>query len=93
MNLLDNIDEQLLQFVTCVREEIKDCQLSGATNGVYNATIVSRINGLSDTVNVQSNLTLNSLPLHINNSIIDLTESDYTILNTNVNKSELKLSE
>lgn len=62
-----NVSDELLQLTIRIREEIKDIQLSGAMNGVYNPLIASRINGLNDTVNVQVteqpvvNINLNAL--------------------------------
>ena len=86
-------NEQLHYIATRVNDYIQSYQTKSGIVGLANPMLVARINNITETLNVQSNLTLNSLPLHINNNIIDLTESDYTILNTTVNKSELKLSE
>ena len=62
-----DISDDLLQLTIRIREEIKDLQLSGAMNGIYNPLIASRINGLNDTLNVQVteqpvvNINLNAL--------------------------------
>lgn len=50
----ENIDKELLQFITQVRDEIKDFQLSGASNGIYNQQIVARMNGLSETIKTEN---------------------------------------
>lgn len=86
-------EKQLIQIITRVHELIKDNQLTGAILNEYNATIVSRMNGLNDTLNIQSNVTLNSLPLHLDNNVIDLTSAEYTIINESVNKDSLQLTE
>lgn len=49
-------EQDLVDMFTRVHEIIQDNQISGAILNEYNANIVSRINGLSDTVNVESNL-------------------------------------
>jgi hypothetical protein len=61
----EEMDEKLFQFVTRVREEIKDCQFSGATNGIYNASIVSRSLGLTDNINIESSQALNPVTINI----------------------------
>ena len=84
-----NISDELLQLTIRIREEIKDIQLSGAMNGIYNPLIASRLNGLNDTVNVQVseqpvvNINLNALTGPSNRSInenniedIEFTELD-----------------
>jgi len=70
-----NISDELLQLTIRIREEIKDIQLSGAMNGIYNPLIASRINGLNDTVNVQVteqpvvNINLNALTGNTNKQL------------------------
>lgn len=45
--------QRLLDICTRIRLEIKDYQLSGASNGVLNERITARINGLNETVNIK----------------------------------------
>ena len=49
----DNIDNELIHIFTCVDDDIKQKQITGATVNLYNANIVARLNGLSDTVNLE----------------------------------------
>jgi len=49
-------EKDLVDMFTRVHEIIQDNQISGAILNEYNANIVSRINGITDTVNVESNL-------------------------------------
>lgn len=49
-------DSMLVDMFTRVHEIIQDNQISGAILNEYNANIVSRINGLQDTINVESNM-------------------------------------
>ena len=89
----NEINEQLCTILTHVHEYIQNSQLSGAILNEYNANIVSRINGLNDTIYIQQNVSINPLPVHINNSIIDLTSAEYTVINdVNANKL-IELSE
>lgn len=88
-----NIDEQLFESVTYIRRELLEYRKSLGLNNIINPNLLMAIDGIKQTIDINHNEAPNSLPLHINNNVIDLTESDYTILNTNVNKSELKLSE
>ena len=86
-------EAELVDMFTRIHEYIQDNQIAGAILNEYNAQIVSRINGLSDTLNVQNNVTVNALPLNIDNAIIDLTNDDYTILNDLNNNKLRELSE
>lgn len=69
----ENIDEELLQFVTYVQEEMKDDRLSAALNNTINAQLISRLDGYKDAVQVEQ-----TTPEQINISIdgvkIDLTK-------------------
>ena len=86
-------DYQLVDLFIRIQDMIQQNQIEGAILNEYNAQIVSRINGLSDTLNVQNNVTVNALPLNIDNAIIDLTNDDYTILNDLNNNKLRELSE
>lgn len=44
---------KVIEVCTRVRAEIRDSQLSGASNGILNERIVARINGLNETVNIK----------------------------------------
>jgi hypothetical protein len=69
----EQIEPELLQFITRVREIIKDKQLSGATNNVYNATITSRMNNLSDNLQVEHSGQSQAVNINIDGSKLDLT--------------------
>jgi len=47
--------KEFFEVFTYVRQKIKNQQLSGATSGIFNANIVSRINGLTEKVDHTSN--------------------------------------
>jgi hypothetical protein len=79
----EEIDDDLLQFITYVREEIKDLQYSGAVNGIYNSMIVARMNGITEQVHINQNININAIPVHLSNTIIDLTDKEYQILSDN----------
>ena len=78
LNEVVDINDDLLQLVDRIREEIRDIHLSGAMNGIYNPLIVSRINNLNDTVNVQ----VNEQPV-VNININALTGRTNAALNEN----------
>ena len=86
-------DKELIQLFTHVQDIIRDNQISGAILNEYNANIVSRINGLNDTIDIQQNVSINPLPVHINNSVIDLTSAEYTVINDNSTNKLIQLSE
>ena len=69
----ENIDKELLHFITYVRAEIKDKQLSGAVNNVYNATITSRMNNLSDNLQIEHSGQSQAVNINIDGSKLDLT--------------------
>lgn len=54
-NSSDKIEDRrkLLEVCTRIRTEIRDRQLSGASNGIFNERIATRINGLNETVNIK----------------------------------------
>ena len=76
----DNIDPKLFKFVTRIQEAIKDKQLSGALNGIYNPMITCRINGISEQINVNSNVSVQALPSALKNNVIDLTDAEFDVL-------------
>lgn len=69
----EQIEPDLLQFITRVRETIKDKQLSGAVNNIYNATITSRMNNLSDNVQIEHTGQQQSVNISIDGQKLDLT--------------------
>lgn len=76
-------DKQLVDMFMRIHEYIQDNQIAGAILNEYNAQIVSRINGLTDTVNVNNNISINALPVNIGNNVIDLTDSEFEVINNN----------
>jgi hypothetical protein len=69
----ETIDKELLQFISCVQDEIKDHQLSGATNNIYNSNIVARMNGLTDKQEVKHTGESQAVNINIDGSKLDLT--------------------
>jgi len=53
---LSDINNPLFDISMRIREQIEHNQISGAALDIFNPSIVARLNGLSDTVNVESNL-------------------------------------
>ena len=47
-------DEDYSEVITCIKQVIETNQLEGAMVGAYNANIVSRINGLTDKLDLES---------------------------------------
>ena len=70
-NESENEDKELLQFITHVRDEIKDFQLSGASNGIYNMQIVARMNNLNETIKTE-NTNVETIVLNIESKKSDL---------------------
>lgn len=62
-----DVQPELFDVFTHIHEAIKDEQITGAALNIYNERIVSKLNGLSDTINVQVteqpvvNINLNAL--------------------------------
>ena len=54
----ENIDNNLTEAITRVHELIREQQISGGINGVYNPMTVARLNNLNDnsTVNLNANV-------------------------------------
>ena len=77
----NNIDEQLFETVTYIRRELLEYRKSLGLNNIINPNLLMAIDGIKQVVDIQQNVTVNALPLNIDNSIIDLTNDDYTILN------------
>jgi len=70
----DNIDENLIQNLMYVHTSIKDSQISGATVNVYNPMIVSRVNGLTETQQLEvTGNKLQAININVNGSDIDIT--------------------
>ena len=70
----ENLDPELLKFVTRVQEEIRDFQLSGAINNVYNPNIVARLNGLADRQEITETNKPEQVIINIQGSNFDLTK-------------------
>jgi hypothetical protein len=76
----EDIDYNLLHIITRIKEYIASEQIAGASVGTLNAQIIARINNLSDTVQVNQNVTVNALPINIGAKAIDLTELEYQVI-------------
>lgn len=73
-----NISEDLYNMITRINDWITDYQITGAMLNELNPLIVSRMNGLNDTVNVQ----VNEQPV-VNININALTGRNNSALNEN----------
>lgn len=69
----ENIDKDLLQFVTYVQEEMKDDRLSAALNNTINPQLISRLDGYKDAVQVEQT-TPEQINITIDGTKIDLTK-------------------
>ena len=69
----DNFDPNLIHIFTCVDDDIKQKQLTGATVNLYNGNIVARITGLSDQVNVNHTGERQAININIDGNKLDLT--------------------
>jgi len=50
----NNIDNELLQFVTRIQEEFKDDRLSKGLNGAINAQLLTRLDGYKDSTEIST---------------------------------------
>ena len=91
-----DVQPELFDVFIYIQEAIKDEQITGAALNIYNERIVSKLNGLSDTINVQVteqpvvNINLNALTGNNTRSInetniedIEFTELDPIELSQN----------
>ena len=69
----ENIDKELLQFITYVQEEMKDDRLSAALNNTINPQLISRLDGYKDVQQVE-NTNQEQIVININGTKIDLTK-------------------
>lgn len=69
----ENIDTKLIDIFTCVDDDIKNKQITGATVNMYNGNIVARLNGLNETVNVNADTNSN---ININIAGFDMSLND-----------------
>ena len=69
----ENIDKELLQFVTYVQEEMKDDRLSAALNNTINPQLISRLDGYKDVQQVE-NTNQEQIVININGSKVDLSD-------------------
>lgn len=65
--------DELLQMSTRIREEIRDFQIGGATVNVFNANIVSRVNGLKEQQEITTNQTKETINIVIDGLKVDLS--------------------
>ena len=65
--------DELLQMTTRIREEIRDFQIGGATVNVFNANIVSRVNGLKEQQEITTNQTKETINIVIDGLKVDLS--------------------
>ena len=72
--------QQISYIITRVNEYIKEYQISGAILNELNPMLVARINGISEQINVNSNVSVQALPSALKNSVIDLTDAEFDIL-------------
>lgn len=68
-----NIDKQLVHIFTCVDDDIKQKQITGAAVNLYNANIVARLNGLKEVQQVEQT-NPEQINITIDGTKIDLTK-------------------
>lgn len=76
----ENIDKELFHTITCIREELNEYRRSLALNEIISAPFLMAVDGIKQQYEINSNVQLNSLPVNIANNVIDLTSSDYSII-------------
>ena len=69
----ENIDKELLQFITYVQEEMKDDRLSAALNNTINPQLISRLDGYKEVQQVE-NTNQEQIVININGSKVDLSD-------------------
>lgn len=69
----ENIDKELLQFVTYVQEEMKDDRLSAALNNTINPQLISRLDGYKEVQQVEQT-NPEQIIINVNGSKVDLTD-------------------
>lgn len=79
----ENIDSELLHFITYMHEELKEERKSAGLNGAIDSRLLAKIDGYRDTVDINQQISVNALPVHIGNNIIDLTDSEFEVVNNN----------
>jgi len=75
-----NIDDALLHTITRIRTELMEIRKSLALNNIINPQFLMAIDGYKQNVELNQNVTVNALPVQIANSVIDLTDFEYKIL-------------
>lgn len=89
----ENIDTELYNIATHIRMELLEYRASLGLNNIINPNLLMAIDGIKQVVDVQQNISINSLPVHINNSIIDLTSAEYTVINDVSTNKLIELTE
>lgn len=69
----ENIDKELLQFITYVQEEMKDDRLSAALNNTINPQLISRLDGYKEIQQVEST-NQEQIVININGQKVDLSD-------------------
>ena len=69
----ENIDKELLQFVTYVQEEMKDDRLSAALNNTINPQLISRLDGYKEVHQVEQT-NPEQIVININGTKVDLSD-------------------
>ena len=80
--------EQILLILARAYERIHNELITNGLNGLNDPGLAKILTGLTDTINVNSNVSIQALPVNISNNIIDLTDMDFEVLE---NKQTLAL--
>jgi hypothetical protein len=68
----EKVTKEITNIFTRVDDDIKNKQITGATVNLYNGNIVSRLNGLTDNMNINTNeqpsinINIAGLPMNLN---------------------------
>lgn len=73
-------DYQIYRLFARAYDRILDDIQVGGLSGVYDPGLAKTMTGLTDTLTIDNKVTVNTLPIHVGNNIIDLTDSEYSVL-------------
>jgi hypothetical protein len=75
-----SVENQCLLHLARAYDRIMSHIVTGGMNGTIDAGIAKTLAGIQDTININSHVTVNALPINIGTKAIDLTEFEYQVL-------------
>lgn len=85
----EDIDNDLFDIITRVNDFIQDNQISGAILNEYNPTIVARLNGLNETVDINNTGTAPIINISLPSALKPLQRTAQDVDYTQVNNKSL----